>query len=251
MIEKAGHDCGFEYTVSEDSESLTLGSARHPLHVNISLNQNSYQLLFINAKHQLLTELRRDFSITESAISCHAIDEIAHVFSRAADLAHALPNQAENDFETALNAELKRLPSGTRNTEVERIVRQRVGQDIYRKAMLEYWGNACAVTGVSVTDTLRASHAMPWSECEADAQRLDVFNGFLLTANLDALFDRFLVTFDLSGRILISPAISEQEKTLLGIHDNLTLRWLAEDHKPYLEYHHIQYKNKNQIDKEE
>ncbi|MFN2857939.1 HNH endonuclease, partial [Escherichia coli] len=88
--------------------------------------------------------------------------------------------------------------------EVERLVRQRVGQDRYRDALLAYWGGACAVTGVTVTETLRASHAKPWAECTDDTERLDAFNGFLLVANLDALFDRFLISFDGTGRLLIS-----------------------------------------------
>ena len=45
-----------------------------------------------------------------------------------------------------------------------------------------------------------ASHAKPWAECANDAERLDVFNGFLLVANLNALFDRFLISFDDTGR---------------------------------------------------
>ncbi len=78
-------------------------------------------------------------------------------------------------------------------------MRQRVGQQKFREAMLEYWGGACAVTGVGLSEVLRASHAKPWAECASDAERLDVFNGFLLNANLDALFDRFLVSFDEHG----------------------------------------------------
>lgn len=46
-----------------------------------------------------------------------------------------------------------------------------------------------------------ASHAKPWAECANDAERLDVFNGFLLVANLNALFDRFLISFDDTGRL--------------------------------------------------
>lgn len=244
LVEKAGHDCGFEYTVSETSDSLTLGSALHPLHVKISLHQNQYQLFFFNAKLQLLRELKRDFSVTENTVKCDAIDEMAQVFSRAAKLAHALPNQAENDFESALDIALKQLPNGAKNTEVERMVHQRVGQDIYRKAMIEYWGGACAVTGVSMTETLRASHALPWSECDTDAQRLDVFNGFLLTANLDALFDRFLITFDVTGKIQISRAISMRDRQLLDLNEKLRLRWLADEHKPYLELHRRRYQEK-------
>lgn len=105
-------------------------------------------------------------------------------------------------------AELEELPAGIVGTEVERMVRQRVGQNKFRDAMLDYWGGACAVTGVALPEVLRASHAKPWAECATDAERLDVFNGFLLSANLDALFDRFLISFDEQGVLVIAPALT-------------------------------------------
>ena len=237
LVEKAGHDFGFEYTVSETPEFLILGSARHQLQVEIALTNGNYRLLFSNAKQQLLNELKRDFPVLNREILIESVNSMAVVFKRAAALAHSLPNQAEDDFESVLKAELNKLPDNIKNTEVERMVRQRVGQDIYRRAMLEYWGEACAVTGVSIPSILRASHALPWAKCETDAQRLDVFNGFLLTANLDALFDRFLISFNKYGNILISEKISEKDKALLGLTSALKLRWVAEEHEKYLRIH--------------
>lgn len=241
LIEKAGHDFGFEYTVSETPQSIKLGSARHPLHVEISMVASNFRLDFGNAKHQLLNELKRDFALNDREVLIDSVHSMAVVFKRAAALAHALPNQAENDFESALTAELNKLPEGVKNTEVERIVRQRVGQDTYRKAMLEYWGSACAVTGISIPEVLRASHAKPWSVCVSDVERLDVFNGFLLTANLDALFDRFLISFTDEGNILIANDIQCSNIQGLGLHDNLKLRWVSDSHKIYLAYHREEF----------
>lgn len=246
LIEKAGHDFGFEYTVAEGPTALTLGSARHPLHAEVTLYQNDYQIQFVNAKPLLISELSRDFSIADHKIFCSSIDHLSVVFRRAAALAHSLPNQAENDFESALERELKKLPEEIRNTEVERMVRQRIGQDTYRKAMLDYWGGACAVTGLAIPEVLRASHALPWAECESDAQRLDVFNGFLLTANLDALFDRFLISFDKEGVVIISDLISSQDRDCLGLNADLQLRWLTDRHEPYLQLHRVRLRNTKQ-----
>ncbi len=237
LIEKAGHDFGFEYTVGESVTSLKLGSARHPLHAEVTLANTDYQVRLLNAKPLLIAELQRHFSISNNAIICASIESLAVIFKRSAALARSLPNQAEQDFDAAVDAELRTLPHGIKGTEVERMVRQRVGQDTYRKAMLEYWGGACAVTGVAIPEILRASHALPWAECGTDAQRLDVFNGYLLTANLDALFDRFLVSFDESGFILISDRVSENDRNFLGLNNDLQLRWLTEQHENYLESH--------------
>ena len=103
--------------------------------------------------------------------------------------------------------------------------------------MLDYWGGACAVTGLAVPEVLRASHAKPWADCTSDAERLDVFNGFMLSANLDALFDRFLITFDDTGKIIISSRLNLAQRDGLGLNPSLCLRWIANEHLPYLQYH--------------
>lgn len=136
-----------------------------------------------------------------------------------------------------MTAELSALPAGVAGTQVERLIRQRVGQDKFRAAMLDYWGGACAVTGIAIPAVLRASHAKPWAECESDAERLDVFNGFLLSANLDALFDRFLISFDDNCEIVIAPALEGMDLIPLGVVSGMKLRWLNPLHRPYLAQH--------------
>lgn len=238
LIEKTGHDSGFEYTVSEVTSAVTLGSARHPLHIEVSLDAGSaYRAQLLNPKPLLVSELQRDFTLTGHTATCGSIDALAALFKRAAALAHSLPNQAEQDFDSAVAQELDKLPGGLKGTEVERMVRQRVGQDTFRKAMLEYWDGACAVTGVAIPEILRASHALPWAECNTDAQRLDVFNGFLLTANLDALFDRFLISFDQAGYVMVSDLIPAGTRASLGLGSSPKLRWLTPEHESYLHQH--------------
>lgn len=158
---------------------------------------------------------------------------------RAASLSRALPSQAATDYQQAVVAELAKLPADIAGTEVERLVRQRVGQNKFRDAMLDYWGGACAVTGVAIPEMLRASHAKPWAECESDAERLDVFNGFLLSANLDALFDRFLISFDEQGVLVIAPALAGLDLLPLGIAPGMKLRWVNVQHQPYLALHRV------------
>jgi len=162
---------------------------------------------------------------------------LADFLARAASLGRALPNTAQLKFEQRVSDELATLPDAARGTEVERMVRQRVGQDAFRQAMLDYWGSACAVTGIAIPEILRASHAKPWAECLSDAERLDVFNGFLLSANLDALFDRGLISFDSLGGLLVSGQINDEEKRRLRLDCQMSLRWLAEEHLSYLAWH--------------
>ena len=119
------------------------------------------------------------------------------------------------------------------------MVRQRVGQQAYRQAMLDYWGSACAVTGLALPQALRASHAKPWAECTTDTERLDVYNGFLLSAHLDALFDSFLISFSEEGLLIVSERITPPDRALmgLGLPGSLRLRWVARQHQAYLGFH--------------
>src|SRR4051794_4708639 len=69
---------------------------------------------------------------------------------------------------------------------------------------------ACAVTGISDSALLRASHIVPWSACTSDAQRLYVNNGLLLSALWDAAFDTGLVIFNDSGTAIFGPSCSPE-----------------------------------------
>ncbi|MEE4239718.1 MAG: hypothetical protein V2I51_23600 [Anderseniella sp.] len=85
-------------------------------------------------------------------------DDLVRFLRRAAALARALTNRAELDFETEVEEALAALPPDLiRGTEVERLVRQRVGQQTFRQAMMAYRGRASAVTGITVPEVLRAS----------------------------------------------------------------------------------------------
>lgn len=238
IIEKTGHDFGFEYLVSETDAEVILGSARHGIHAAISLVDGTYKVVFQNAKANFIAELNRDVKDKSNhQFNAHNESQLSFLLQRASQLANSLPNQAVDNYETELKSALALIPPSAKGTEVERMVRQRIGQDAYRKAMLDYWGNSCAVTGLQMPEVLRASHAKPWAECETDAERLDVYNGFLLTANLDALFDRFLISFDEAGKIIISNAISDSQRSTLNINQGMQLRWLSVEHHSYLEYH--------------
>jgi hypothetical protein len=57
-----------------------------------------------------------------------------------------------------------------RTTEAERWVIQRIGQDVFRAALLDYWDSRCPLTGITDPALLRASHIVPWSDCN-DEQR--------------------------------------------------------------------------------
>ena len=153
-----------------------------------------------------------------------------HLLRRAFQLSRTLPDALLHAFEE----ETGNLP---RTTEAERRVVQRVGQDIFRRGLFEYWNGRCAITGLAVPELLRASHIKPWSDCDTDAERLDVFNGLLLAAHLDAAFDAGFITIAEDGRGLVSSVLPGDARSVLGLDGSLTVHGLHQAHQRYLPWH--------------
>ncbi|MFQ6162480.1 HNH endonuclease [Sinorhizobium meliloti] len=143
-------------------------------------------------------------------------------------LSVSLPNFPLEKYERAV--------AGIGETESERAQKFRIGQSIFRDALMEYWNEACPLSGISNPALLRASHMIPWSDCTTDAQRLDVHNGLLLSALWDAAFDAGLITFDPHGTPLPSPHLEPAARIDLRV-DNVRRLNLRTEHLPYL-YHH-------------
>jgi HNH endonuclease len=145
-----------------------------------------------------------------------------------------LPDAPLNAFRTAA----RDLP---RTTEAERLIVQRVGQDLFRQALLAYWGGRCPLTGITNLELLRASHIVPWAECETDEKRLDVHNGLLLSALWDAAFDAGLVSFADDGTAIASPRLTSDATATLGGHFGRKLNGLTEVHRANLAWHRSRY----------
>jgi len=234
LIEKAAYENGWERTLNATDSSAQVASARHPVKAEITLTGSEQYGVQVDSE-SVTAELARDWQ-TDSGHGFPAASriELARLLQRAAQLALALPPGAEDQY----RKQIEELPAQVLgDTEILRLTRQRVGQEVYRKALMDYWGGACAATGIALPVVLRASHARPWAECESDAQRLDVFNGFLLVANLDALFDQGLVSFLDDGRMICSGQIGQGSLQALGLGADTGLRWIADAHRPYLGWH--------------
>jgi hypothetical protein len=134
-------------------------------------------------------------------------------------------------------AETAALP---RTTEAERLVIQRIGQNLFRDALMDYWGGRCPLTGITEPALLRASHIVPWADC-TDAQRLDVHNGLLLSALWDAAFDQGLVSFGDDGKPCVSPSLSEIARRALAIETVPALRGLRDAHRANLAAHRARH----------
>jgi hypothetical protein len=123
----------------------------------------------------------------------------------------------------------------TSETERAALVKARLGQGQFRSELLDRWTNACAVTGCTVSEILRASHVKPWRD-STNTERLSPANGLLLTAHLDALFDKHLISFKDDGDMLVSPRINADNRQLLGIPQRLQ-KTLSDEERRFLAVH--------------
>lgn len=121
-------------------------------------------------------------------------------------------------------------------TERSGLVTSRVGQGAYRKSIMYRWEQKCAVTGFNKPEILIASHILPWKD-STDVQRLDVDNGILLSPVYDALFDRHFISFEDSGKVILSDTIEIRAYEKIGVSGREKINNLTDGNRWYLERH--------------
>lgn len=159
-----------------------------------------------------------------------AVEQLEKILRRVAVMSKELGEQAFRDF-VAVSGRMPEM------TEVQRLVAQRVGQDLFRRRLLAYWGGQCSVTRLDVESLLRASHIKPWRDCESDEERLDALNGLLLAPHLDALFDAGWITFDDSGGVVVVDELSDAHRMTFGLTGQECVKGLTKHHLHYLRWH--------------
>lgn len=236
LLEKVAADNGFDRDAGRDGVWLVFASSQTPMRLWLSSQDNTVCLAAFSMGHVAasLEAFGRPL-VTSTPIGAAGgrvvtgFPELHRVVRTAFRLSRTLPDALLDRF----TRETAGLP---RATEVERLTVQRIGQDIFRKGLLEYWDGRCAVTGLAVPELLRASHIKPWSACDTDAERLDVFNGLLLAPQLDAAFDAGFLTFSTSGRVVTSHRLSGPDIAALGLAASAEIS-LDERHQSYMEFH--------------
>jgi len=149
------------------------------------------------------------------------------------DKASAAQPMGEAATDVIGEAVARAIPDQTQRAAV---VQSRVGQGQFRADVLQHWGHRCAVTNCALVGMLKASHIKPWRDSN-NAERLNAYNGLALIPNLDAAFDRGLITFDDTGRIELSPHFPPTDAALLGISTGPRLVHVRDQHRSYLAYH--------------
>lgn len=122
----------------------------------------------------------------------------------------------------------------TNKTQSRSMVLSRIGQGKFRTGVLKLW-NGCAVNKINIPELLKASHIKPWKDSD-DVEKLDPYNGLLLSPIFDTLFDQGFISFCDDGKILLSKQILGLCKTL-SISGTEKLVKVYSSNRVYLKFH--------------
>jgi HNH endonuclease len=234
----------FEAWIKKE-QPLTKTSQRHPKTIGIISNHlkkkgvNNYDLYMVNDAHQAKKLKSIYFAIDEyNDLNMRGNNMYSSAFNLYIKYLEALETDTKPDL-IALDIQHIIEQPNIENTEKTSLIQSRIGQGKFRDSLIKLWGG-CSVTGCTQITLLVASHIKPWN-ISSNQERLDPYNGFLLLPNLDKAFEQGFVSFDITGRILISNELPEYK--LLGISSEMKIS-IQEQHKSYLEHHHSHvYKN--------
>src|SRR5262245_50688190 len=237
-LEKVATDNGFDRGLPSEVGWLSFASTQAPLKIWLTaVADNQLWVAFSQSNVARSLGAKSDAvsagplpTGSNGACAVSEIPALHRLVRRAFQLSKALPDELLHIFE-------RKIASLPRATEEERLVVQRVGQEVFRSGLIEYWEGRCAATGLAVVPLLRAGHIKPWAACATDAERLDVFNGLLLAPNLDAVFDQGLATVADDGSFVLSESFAPADRITLGIDRPLRLARLEAGHRHYLKFH--------------
>lgn len=157
-----------------------------------------------------------------------------------------LPIEIKDIFQPQLTLDPNYLPQShiPNATERKGLITSRVGQGAYRDRVILRWKSKCAVTGFDKPKLLIASHIQPWKD-SMDSERVDPFNGILLSPTYDALFDRHLITFEDTGQIVLSEKIEFNAYKKIGVTGKETISDFRLENHFYLDKHRHQFGEAN------
>ncbi|HRG77546.1 MAG TPA: HNH endonuclease [Leptospiraceae bacterium] len=122
--------------------------------------------------------------------------------------------------------------------ERDRLIKIRVNQNFFRRAILSTYNSTCAITGINISELLVASHIIPWSQ--SIKERLNPRNGICLNALHDKAFDRGIISFSDDFELLISSKVKKDPANDLILNFKGSTLHLPKKFQPdilFLKYH--------------
>lgn len=141
-----------------------------------------------------------------------------------------------------LSSDIIRIDLPPEGKERDAIVKVRVNQSFFRKAVIASYDFKCCVTHLAIPELLVAGHIIPWSV--DSEQRTNPSNGLCLNALHDKAYDRGLMTITPDYKIKFSEELfsrlakTDIENLFIPYYDK-TIRLPQKFHpiREFLEYH--------------
>lgn len=157
-----------------------------------------------NLKKQGITGLSHGSKLDEKVWN-EFIDNPDKIIFESEQIIARLKNQS---IEQVAAIDLNSLPQGT---DVFSVVKTRINQTFFRKAVLTSYNNQCCVSGVSNPELLEACHITPWNEDVKN--RTNPKNGLCMNVFFHKAFDKYLFTVTPDYNIEISDKILDNVKS--------------------------------------
>ncbi len=121
---------------------------------------------------------------------------------------------------------------------IQEVRKARDGQVKYREQLLEQC-RFCPFTMIADERLLIASHIKPWAASN-DKEKIDPYNGYMLSPLYDKLFDRGFITFTENRHVILSDFISSFTWKQINLKNDTFIKALPMDEKriEYLKFHH-------------
>lgn len=142
-----------------------------------------------------------------------------------------------NEYNNNIFSNISEIEKDTKELsgdEKETIVKTRINQSFFRKQLLHKY-NKCYLCGLENQNLLIASHIKPWHNSNP-SEKVSENNGLLLCPNHDKIFDIGLISFNDNGKILISNSLSQIDRLLLNIREDMKID-VTSDNIEFIKYH--------------
>ena len=140
--------------------------------------------------------------------------------------------EEDSDYEIDLEIKANNLEGDLVKVQ---LVKARRGQGVF-KANVRQIEKSCRVTGVANIRHLRASHIKPWSKSN-NQEKLDGFNGLLLSPHVDHLFDRGFISFRNDGELIVAKKLNKDVLSRWSIPSPQNVGKFNSKQISYLEFH--------------
>ncbi|MEX3072143.1 HNH endonuclease [Vibrio alginolyticus] len=210
------HTAGGKYRL----KLSTITSMDKPLTINES--EWSERLPESTAQYEGWSNFQKHFCQTGASLRTPLDEDIIAVFEHfLSEFSPSVESHVIDDIDHLLHDD------SLSATERTVLAQARIGQGQFKSNVKKTWKTKrCAVLLYDLEDILVASHIRAWTDCKSKSEKLDGANGLLLSANVDKVFDRHIITFKPDRdkfKLTYSKRVERKKLDSLGLEEGIDL----------------------------